>query len=51
MGKNKYYQYFVEGDDDKKFIDTLKTEMQLIIPGKVQKFNVIIVQYCLFSFF
>lgn len=41
MGRNKYYQYFVEGDDDKKIVDTLKTEMQLIIPGKVQKFNVV----------
>lgn len=37
----KYYHYFVEGDDDKKIVDTLKTDLQLIIPGKVQKFNVI----------
>lgn len=41
MGRNKYYQYFVEGDDDKKVIETLKTDMQLIVPGKVQKFNVV----------
>lgn len=31
----------MEGDDDKKIVSTLKTDMQLIIPGKVEKFNVI----------
>lgn len=37
----EYYCYFVEGDDDKKVVNTLKTELQVIIPGKVHKFNVI----------
>lgn len=41
MRKNKYYQYFVEGDDEEKLIKVLKTDMQLIVPGKVQKFNVV----------
>jgi hypothetical protein len=33
--KTKYIQYYVEGPDDKKVIDTLKTKMGLIKPGKV----------------
>lgn len=37
----KYFHYFVEGDDDRKIINTLKTDFQLIIPGKVDKFNVV----------
>lgn len=40
MGKGKYYQYFVEGEDEQKLINTLKSEMNLILPGKVQVFNV-----------
>lgn len=35
------YQYFVEGQDEEKLINVLKTDMQLIVPGKVQKFNVV----------
>lgn len=35
------YHYYVEGEDDKKIINTLKTDMQQIIPGKVEVFNVI----------
>lgn len=35
------YQYFVEGDDEKKLIEVLKTDMQLIQPGKIQVLNVI----------
>ena len=31
----KNYCYFVEGADEKKIIDTLKTDMKLIQPGKV----------------
>lgn len=40
MGNN-YYQYYVEGDDDRKIVNTLKTDFQLIQPGKVDKFNVV----------
>ena len=35
----KYYQYFVEGEDERKLINTLKSEMEMIEPGKVQVFN------------
>ncbi len=41
MGKYRYYQYFVEGECEEKVIKTLKSDMQLIVPGKVQKFNVV----------
>lgn len=40
MGNN-YYQYYVEGDDDRKIVNTLKTDFQIIQPGKVDKFNVV----------
>lgn len=40
MGNN-YYQYYVEGDDDRKIVNTLKTEFQTIQPGKVDVFNVV----------
>ena len=35
----KYYQYFVEGEDEKKIINTLKSDMGLIQAGKVQVVN------------
>lgn len=35
----KYYQYFVEGEDEKKIINTLKSDMGLIKAGKVQVVN------------
>ena len=38
--KKGSYHYFVEGADDAKIINTLKTDLRLIIPGKVQIFNV-----------
>ena len=38
---NRYFHYYVEGEDDKKVINTLKTDFQLIEPGKVDKFNVV----------
>lgn len=41
MGKCKYYHYFVEGENEEKIVQILKTELQLIVPGKVQVFNVI----------
>lgn len=39
--KCKYYHYFVEGEDEEKIVKTLKTDLQMIAPGKIQKFNVI----------
>ncbi len=39
--KSKYVQYYVEGEDEKKLIDTLKTRLRVIRPGKVQKLNVV----------
>lgn len=36
-----YYQYYVEGENEVAFLKTLKTDMELIRPGKIQKFNVI----------
>lgn len=39
--KTKYIQYYVEGLDDKKVIDTLKTKMRLVKPGKVDVLNVV----------
>lgn len=38
---NKYYHYYVEGEDDRKIVNTLKTDFQLIESGKVDKFNVV----------
>lgn len=38
--KKGSYHYFVEGEDDAKVINILKTDLRLIIPGKVQIFNV-----------
>ena len=35
------YQYYVEGETEEKIIQVLKTDLQLILPGKVKKFNVI----------
>lgn len=35
----KNYCYFVEGADEKKIIDTFKTDMKLIQPGKVYVVN------------
>lgn len=38
---NKNYHYFVEGEDEKKLLSVLKTDMQLILPGKIEHFNII----------
>ena len=35
----KYYQYFVEGEDEKKIINTLKSDMEISKAGKVQVVN------------
>lgn len=40
MRKDEYYQYFVEGEDERKLVNILKSELKLILPGKVQVFNV-----------
>ncbi len=40
MGKAGIYHYFVEGEDEEKIIKVLKTDLQVIVPGKIQKFNV-----------
>ncbi len=40
--RSKYIQYYVEGEDEKKIIDTLKTDLKVIKPGKVQKLNVVL---------
>lgn len=34
-------QYYVEGEDEKKLVDTLKNTMKVIAPGKLQKLNVL----------
>lgn len=39
--KSKSIQYYVEGEDERKLINVLKTELRVIMPGKVQKLNVV----------
>lgn len=39
--RNKIIQYYVEGADDKKVVDTLKTKMGCIMPGKSYVLNVV----------
>lgn len=39
--RNKFVQYFVEGEDEEKLIYALKSDLGVIRPGKVQKLNVI----------
>lgn len=41
MRKNVLYQYLVEGDTEKKIVQILKDNMKDIVPGKVQRFNVV----------
>ena len=41
MNKNANIRYFVEGEDERKFVNTLKNDLKAIIPGKVQILNVI----------
>lgn len=38
---SKNYLYLVEGETEEKLISVLKTELQVIVPGKVQKFNIL----------
>ena len=35
------YQYFVEGENEKRLIEVLKTDLRLIKPGKIQVVNVV----------
>ena len=37
MRKNGIYQYYVEGEDDKKIVNALKQEIGCIESGKVEK--------------
>lgn len=39
--KSEYVQYYVEGEDEEKLINVLKTELRLIRSGKVQRLNVV----------
>lgn len=41
MAKNEFFQFYVEGEDEKKVIDTLKKDMKIIVSGKVDVLNVI----------
>ena len=41
MKKEVYYQYYVEGESEKCLINALKTKLRCIVPGKVERFNVI----------
>lgn len=38
---NKYYQYYVEGKCEEKFINELKTSLGCVVAGKVQVLNVV----------
>lgn len=39
--KNVNIQYYVEGEDEKKLVNTLKNQLRVIKAGKVQRLNVI----------
>lgn len=39
--KSKYVLYYVEGEDEVKFINVLKSDLRIIKAGKVQKLNVL----------
>ena len=41
MARENRFVYFVEGDTEKRLIEVLKTDLQVIKPGKVRKLNVI----------
>ena len=41
MARNEIYQFYVEGEDEKKVIETLKKDMNSIVSGKVEVLNVI----------
>ena len=39
--KTEYIMYYVEGEDDKKIVNTLKSELLAIKSGQVQVLNVV----------
>ena len=39
--KGSFIQYYVEGEDEEKILSVLKTDLQLITPGKISKFNAV----------
>lgn len=41
MRKRLNYQYYVEGEDEKRLLDVLKRDLRCIESGKVDKFNAI----------
>lgn len=41
MGKNSIYHYYVEGEDEKSVLNTLKRDLGCIESGKIDKFNVV----------
>ena len=41
MINNNIYQYYVEGDDEKRLLEVLKGDLGYIASGKVEKFNVV----------
>lgn len=41
MARNEIYQFYVEGEDEKRLIETLKKDLNAIVSGKVEVLNVI----------
>lgn len=41
MAKNDIYQFYVEGEDEKKIVETLKKDLKSIVSGKVDVLNII----------
>lgn len=41
MSNNRIYRYYVEGPDEEKLINVLKSDMNLIYSGKVEVINVV----------
>lgn len=41
MAKKEIYQFYVEGEDEKKVIEVLKKDMKVIVSGKVDVLNVV----------
>ena len=39
--RSKYVLYYVEGEDEVKLIEVLKSDLRVIKPGKIQKLNVL----------
>ena len=41
MSSNRIYRYYVEGPDEEKLINVLKSDMKLIYSGRVEVINVV----------